>query len=50
MNNGTNNLGEFLAIVHGLAYLKKQNKNIPIYSDSRTAISWVKNKKKSKQL
>ncbi|WP_324283017.1 viroplasmin family protein [Cyanobacterium aponinum UTEX 3222] len=45
MNNGTNNLGEFLAIVHGLAYLKKQNKNIPIYSDSRTAISWVKNKK-----
>jgi len=45
MPNGTNNLGEFLAIVHGLAYLKNQNKDIPIYSDSQTAILWVKNKK-----
>lgn len=44
MKNGTNNLGEFLALVHGLAYLKKENKDIPIYSDSRTAIAWVKNK------
>lgn len=44
MQNGTNNLGEFLAIVHGLAYLKRENKDIPIYSDSRTAISWVKQK------
>jgi ribonuclease HI len=45
MANGTNNLGEFLAIVHGLAYLKKEDSNIPIYSDSQTAILWVKNKK-----
>jgi len=45
MANGTNNLGEFLAIVHGLAYLKNQNQNIPIYSDSETAIIWVKNQK-----
>lgn len=45
MKNGTNNLGEFLAIVHGLAYLKRENKDIPIYSDSRTAMSWVKQKK-----
>jgi len=44
MGNGTNNLGEFLAIVHGLAYLKRENKDIPIYSDSRTAMLWVKNK------
>lgn len=42
---GTNNIGEFLAIVHGLAYLKKRNSNRVIYSDSRTAISWVKKKK-----
>lgn len=42
---GTVNIGEFLALVHGLAYLKQKNKNIPVYSDSRTAISWVKNKK-----
>jgi len=42
---GTNNIGEFLAIVHGLAFLKKQNSNYIIYTDSKTAISWVKKKK-----
>jgi ribonuclease HI len=42
--NATNNTGEFLAIVHALAYLKKQNSDLPIYSDSRNAIKWVKNK------
>lgn len=42
---GTNNIGEFLALVHGLALLKQQNLLIPIYSDSVNAISWVKNKK-----
>ena len=41
---GTNNIGEFLAIVHGLALLKKHNSNLIIYTDSRTAISWVKKK------
>ncbi|BAY29709.1 hypothetical protein NIES2107_15530 [Nostoc carneum NIES-2107] len=45
MPNGTNNLGEFLAIVHALAHLKKQESNLPIYSDSETAIIWVINKK-----
>lgn len=42
---GTNNIGEFLAIVHGLALLKQKNVNIPIYSDSANAIKWVKEKK-----
>ena len=42
---GTNNIGEFLAIVHGLALLKQKKLTMPIYSDSKTAISWVKNKK-----
>ena len=42
---GTVNIGEFLALVHGLALLKQKNSSIPVYSDSRTAISWVKNKK-----
>ncbi|WP_247232038.1 viroplasmin family protein [Telluribacter sp. SYSU D00476] len=42
--DATNNIGEFLAIVHGLAYLQKHNSNLPIYSDSKTAISWVKKK------
>jgi len=42
---GTNNIGEFLAIVHGLAEIKKQNLKIPVYTDSQTAISWIKKKK-----
>jgi ribonuclease HI len=41
---GTVNIGEFLAIVHALAYLKQRNSNWPVYSDSRTAIAWVRNK------
>jgi ribonuclease HI len=43
--DGTNNIGEFLAIVHGLAFLKKKNSNIPVYTDSMTAISWVRQKR-----
>ena len=42
---GTNNIGEFLAIVHGLAYLKQRGSSRVIYSDSRTAMSWVKKKR-----
>jgi len=42
---GTNNIGEFLAIVHGLAELKRRNINIPVYTDSMTALSWVRKKK-----
>ena len=42
---GTNNIGEFLALVHGLAELKKMKSNKPIYTDSITAISWVRKKK-----
>jgi ribonuclease HI len=41
---GTNNIGEFLAIVHALALLKKHNSDKIIYTDSKTAISWVKKK------
>jgi len=37
-------VGEFLAIVHALAHLKKQNNNIPVYSDSRNGIGWVRDK------
>jgi ribonuclease HI len=39
--DGTNNVGEFLAIVHALTWLLKHEKQMPIYSDSQTAISWV---------
>ncbi len=40
----TVNLGEFLGIVHALAYLKQRGSGWPVYSDSRTAIVWVRNK------
>ena len=42
---GTNNVGEFLALVHGLAYLKKIKSQRLLYTDSKTAISWVLKKK-----
>lgn len=43
--NGTNNIGEFLALVHGISLLKsKKLHNYPIYSDSKIAISWVQKK------
>ncbi len=42
---GTNNIGEFLALVHGIALLKnKKMDTYPIYSDSRIAMSWIKKK------
>ncbi len=39
---GTNNIGEFLAIVHALAMFQREGKDTPIYTDSRTAMGWVK--------
>lgn len=42
---GTNNIGEFLAIVHALAFCQKINANTPIYSDSKIAILWINKKK-----
>ena len=42
---GTNNIAEFLAIVHALTYCQTHMLSSAIYSDSRTAISWVKKKK-----
>ncbi len=48
---GTNNVGEFLALVHGLALLKKEGKlTMPIYTDSKTAMAWVRNKKVKTEL
>jgi ribonuclease HI len=39
--DGTNNVGEFLAVVHALTWLVKHKKKLPVYSDSENAISWV---------
>ncbi|AXT18712.1 ribonuclease H [Flavobacteriaceae bacterium AU392] len=41
---GTNNIGEFLALVHGLAFLKQHNSDRILYTDSKTAMSWVRKK------
>lgn len=44
--DGTNNIGEFLALVHALAMLEQQGKpDVPIYSDSKTALAWVRDRK-----
>ncbi|MCM1108396.1 MAG: ribonuclease H family protein [Clostridium sp.] len=42
---GTNNIGEFLAIVHALALMEQKGVKMPVYSDSRNALAWVKQKK-----
>jgi ribonuclease HI len=36
--DGTNNVGEFLAIVHALTWLMKHDKEMPVYSDSAKPI------------
>lgn len=43
--NGTNNIGEFLGLVHALSLCKKNNWEYPVYTDSEIAIIWLKNKK-----
>lgn len=42
---GTNNVMEFLALVHAISFCKKNQIKVPIYSDSKIAISWIKQKK-----
>ena len=44
--DATNNIGEFLALVHALAFFHNtQNDHTAIYSDSRTALAWVRDRK-----
>ncbi|MDE7153982.1 MAG: ribonuclease H family protein [Muribaculaceae bacterium] len=43
--DGTNNVAEYLALVHALALLNKRGDHrTPVYSDSRTALSWLRNR------
>lgn len=42
--DSTNNIGEYLALVHALAHMKKLGDDRPIYSDSKIAMGWIKNK------
>ena len=48
--NGTNNVGEFLAIVHALVMLERKGSTLSVYSDSETAIAWVKKKQCNTEL
>lgn len=41
---GTNNIGEFLAIVEAIRHIAKNGHYDTIYSDSQVAIGWVRNK------
>ncbi len=47
---GTINIGEFLAVVHGLAQLKRNGLEVPVYSDSKTALKWIRDKKANTRL
>lgn len=40
--DGTNNVGEFLAIVHALSWMERNNLSMPVYSDSETALAWAR--------
>ena len=46
----TNNLGEFLGIVHALAYLYQNESTLPVYSDSATALNWLAKRKVKSEL
>lgn len=46
----TVNIGEFLALVHALAEMKRKKDDRPIYSDSKIALGWIKKKKSNTQL
>ena len=48
--DATNNIGEFLAIVHALAEMYRRNEWHNIYSDSKTAQSWIRNRQVKTQL
>ena len=48
--DGTNNVGEFLAIVEAMKWLDEHEHAWPVYSDSANAIAWIKAKKCNTQL
>lgn len=48
---GTNNIGEYLALIHALALLDQRGDHTtPIYSDSRTALSWLRRRHSNTKL
>ena len=49
-DDATNNIGEFLAIVHAMALMEKEGKTHNIYSDSVSGMAWVRTHKVKTQL
>lgn len=46
LQGGTNNIGEYLAIIHAAAmFARAGDTTTPIYTDSRTAMSWIRNRR-----
>ena len=51
LDDGTNNIGEYLGIIHAAAALFNAGDTAtPIYTDSRTALSWVRRRGSRTQL
>lgn len=50
IDNSTNNIGEFLAIVHALSLMFLRRERHTIYTDSVTGMAWVRNRKVKTQL
>jgi ribonuclease HI len=46
----TNNIAEFCALGHAILYASDKGFKITIYSDSQTAISWIRKKKVNSKL
>lgn len=45
VKGGSNNIAEFLAAVHALSLCKKRGLRLPVYTDSQTALAWVRNRR-----
>lgn len=49
-DDATNNIGEFLAIVHALSLMAREGRWHTLYSDSVSGMAWVRNRKVKTQL
>ena len=45
IGEATNNIAEFLGIVHSFGLMIKKDTYVDVYTDSNTAISWIKNRR-----
>lgn len=51
LDGGTNNIGEYLALVHALSLLARNGDGVtPVYSDSRTGMAWLRQRHSKTQL